>query len=183
MDTRQSFRVGAKLIALYYLIMALPTLLGVVLQILPMVQGGGETFDPLLGSSFVAMLLFPVIIGVVGFYVLRNGALFQRWTESGADFVNTEKTVEWFAVGVKLLGVYFVLSSIPTLSQRLVNFLILVSSRDSSVAMMAAEGLGMRSNFLPQIIVMMFGLLLLARGDLLTRWAFPSHERLDNIEC
>ena len=180
MDARQSFRVGTKLIALYYLILALPTCLGVVLRILPMVQGGGETFDPLLGSSFVAMLLFPVIIGVVGFYVLRDGALFQRWTDSEGDFNHTDKTVDCFALGVKLLSVYFILGSIPTLSQRLANFLLLFHSRDAGFI---TEGLGMSTNFLPQIVVIMFGLLLLARGDLLTRWAFLSKERLDNPEC
>jgi len=178
LDARQSFRVGAKLIALYYLIMALPTLLGLVFQILPMVQGPWERFDTL-GASFAAALLFPVMLAVVGLYILRDGALFQRWTESADDFDNTDNMVQCFAVGVKLFSVYFVLSSIPTLSQRLANFLLLVYSRDAGFI---AEGLGMSTNFLPQIVVIMFGLLLLARGDLLTRWAFADRQRTETSE-
>ena len=177
MDARQTFRVGAKLIASYYLILALPTLLGFVLQILPMVQGGGGRFDTLgLRSSFAVDLLFSVMLVIVGLYILRDGALFLRWTHSADDFDNTDSMVQCFAVGVKLLSVYFVLSSIPALSQRLANFLLLFYARDGGFI---TEGLGMPTNFLPQIVVILFGLLLLTRGDLLTRWAFLSKEHLD----
>lgn len=180
MDTRQSFTVGAKLIGLYYLVLAVPVLLGFVIRIMPMLGGDGENLRQF-GFAILPALVAPIVLGMVGIYFLRDGALFQRWTDSMDDIDTSDKMADYFALGVKLLGVYFVLGNIPTLSQTLANF-VFVATSDYSSAAGVAEGLGMRTNFLPSIVLILFGLVLLVRGPLLTRWAFPSRGDLGDSE-
>jgi hypothetical protein len=148
LDINHSFRLGAKLIALYYLILALPVLLGLVVSILPITAGGVGSLN-VYGFAFLPALFSPVILAVIGIYILRDGALFQRLADSNDDSDSAEKMADCFALGVKLLGVHFVLGSIPTLSTTVSNFLFVANWRDSSAAGVA-QGLGVRTNFLPQ---------------------------------
>jgi hypothetical protein len=130
---------------------------------------------------FVPMLLSPILLAAIGIYVLRDGALFQRLAYSTDDGESTEKMTDYFTLGVRLLGVHFVLGSIPTLSQTLSNFIFVANSRDSS-APGVVEGLGMSTNFLPQMVLILFGLFLLRRGNRLIWLAFPNNTRIDNAE-
>ena len=116
MDTKQSFRVGAKLIGLYYLIMALPVLLGLVGMVLPMFRGGMGALNDL-GLQIVPVLFGPVLLGAVGLYVLRDGALFQRLACSQDDRESPGRTTKYFNLGVKLLGVHLILGNIPALGR------------------------------------------------------------------
>lgn len=175
MDAKQYFRLGAQLIGLYYLVWALPIFVG----ILPWFIDGVKSSDRF-GLEFIRVLLAPIILFSVGFYLLRGGSFVQRLASEMIDGNSNERMAEFFTLGVKLFGIHLVLGNIPVVLSVLSNFLFAVSTR-SGVAV--AEGLGMKTNFFPYLVLIMFGILLLVRGELLTRWAFPTDSEAEAADC
>jgi len=180
MDSKSWFLIGAKLIGLFYLIFALPVLLGIIPMLSYMTLGWDPT-PRMFGAQAVLLLLSPILLGGVGLQLLRSGSLLSRLALKEGPEEEQSQTVEFFTVGVKLYGVYICVANIPTLLSSLSHFLFLANS-SYGVGRGVAEGLGLRTNFLPALVSIMFGVLLFFRGELLSRWAFADRQRVETSE-
>jgi len=175
MDSKNYFLIGTKLIGLFYLIFALPVLLGIIPMIFYMTLGWDPT-TRMFEAQAVLLLLSPILLGGIGIQLLRNGSFLSRLALKDGSDERSSQTAEFFTVGVKLYGIYLCVANIPAFLSSLSHFLFVANS-SYGVGRGVTEGLGLRTNFLPALVSIMFGVLLFFRGELLSRWAFADRQR------
>jgi hypothetical protein len=134
------------------------------------------------GAQGLPLLLIPFVLGGVGLYLLRDGSLIHRVAFQSDGHESTIRLAELFTLGVKLYGIYLVIGNIPVLATLLSNFLFVANSIDYGTGHGIAEGLGMRTNFLPTLVSMLFGVLLIFRGELLSSWAFAERRNVKDTD-
>jgi hypothetical protein len=170
MDQKHLFEIGARLVGLYFLAGTLPYLVGSITQAVVLFETTGHLFarEKLYDTlSFVSDILL-VVIGVCllkGHYFVRR-ILFQEQESAPAS-----RMKEFFTVGVKLVGILLAVGTIPRLTRSLSYFFFIVTADTYSSA---AQIMGGRSYFVPELASILFGMLLCVRGELLSAWAFPS---------
>jgi hypothetical protein len=171
MDQKDYFQLGAKLIGLYSLMLALPVLLG-ILPTLIAVAGDGTKASEQFGVQHLVLFAAPVLMAAFGFYLLKSRAFVDRITLNEIDSVSSPKLPEYFTVGTKLYGVLLVVGSLPSFLKSLANFLFALNQLYPQAEI--AEATGIRINFVPDLAMIGFGIFLLLKGEIVTLWAFPS---------
>lgn len=74
------------------------------------------------------------------------------------------------------------MGTIPIFLRVLSNYL-LVETSPYTAGGMVAQLLGMKTDFRPQLVSVIFGVLLFFRGELLTSWAFPLDNEPAKMDC
>ena len=174
MSAGQYFLAGAKLIGLYYLIWGLISLVSAILF---MPKAGQAMIG--MGYSYAPLLIIPVVLMFLSIYLMK-GRQFVRLIEFDSDEGEEEETKlgNLFTVFVKLFGIYLIIGNLTGFASDLANYLWVIgdaSPYESRAAV--AELFGRRTNILPTVMSMLFGVLLLCRGELLAYWAFKRKEQ------
>src|SRR5262249_5266878 len=108
-----------------------------------------------------------------GVYLLKSRAFSHRLCSEETDGVSNSKLAEYFAVGAKLYGIFLIVGTIPKFLTLLANFLFVVN-RGFPEADIVTAATGLRTNFVPDLAMIIFGILLLFKSETVTLWAFPS---------
>lgn len=169
MTEKDYFQVGAKLIGLYCLVLMLPVLLGVLSTIIVI---AGNTSDPL-GVQHIPLFASPILMVALGVYLLKSRAFAHRISFEGIGGMSNSKLPEYFTVGTKLYGVFLIVGTIPSFLTLLANFLFVVNQRVRYADIVTAAT-GLKTNFVPDLAMIIFGIFLLFKGEIVTLWAFPS---------
>ena len=98
MDSKSYFVIGTKLIGLFYLIFALPVLLGIIPMIFYMTLGWDPT-TRMFEAQSVLLLLSPVLLGGIGVQLLWSGSLLSRLAFKDGSDERPLQTAEFFTVG------------------------------------------------------------------------------------
>jgi hypothetical protein len=173
MTQKDYFEVGAKLIGLYSLVYVLTTLLGLLPTVITLVSSGkvADKFSVYHLLSIISL----VLLTFVGFYLLRARRSVHRIALPTNESAPGENLHGYFTIGTKLYGIFVALGTIPPFLKSLANFLFFWT-QDFQHADIVSEATSTRVNFAPDLAVIIFGIFLFLRGELLTRWAFPSRE-------
>jgi len=180
MNQNQYFQIGAKLIGLYYLVMAMISIVSILPAFFAVPRARGTFYG--IKFSYVPLLIVPVLLAVVALFLIR-GSSFARYVELESGSSQTSaKMAEFFTVGAKLYGIYLIIGNLQNFARVLSNYLWLISDPSPySSRGLAAEATGIGTNFFPQLVSIMFGILLLLRGELLTRWALPTNNETKEV--
>ena len=127
--------------------------------------------------SIISVLL----LTAVGLYLLRARRFVHRINFPTNESALGENLPNYFTIGTKLYGLFVALGTIPPFLKSLANFLFFLI-QDFQHADIVAEATSTRVNFAPDLAVIIFGIFLFLRGELLTRWAFPSSEEDMNTD-
>jgi cytochrome c biogenesis factor len=177
MDQKDYFQLGVKLIGLYSLVLALPVLLGILPTVIA-VAGKSTKVSEQFGVQHLPLFASPILMATLGFYLLKSRAFADRICFNGINNVSSLKLPEYFTVGTKLYGVLLVVGTIPGFLKLLANFLFALNHLSPHADTLTGET-GLRINFLPDLAMIGFGILLLLKGEIVTSWAFPSSEEND----
>ena len=177
MSQKDYFQLGAKLIGLYSLVLALPVLLGILPTVIA-VAGNSTKVSEQFGVQHLPLFASPILLATLGFYLLKSRAFVDRIHFNEIDSVSSSKLPEYFTVGTKLYGVLLVVGTIPSVLKLLANFLF-VLSQASPYAEIVNDATGLRINFVPDLAMIGFGIFLFLKGEIVTSWAFPSREEND----
>jgi hypothetical protein len=169
MDQKDYFQLGAKLIGLYCLILALPVLLGILPTVIA-VAGNSPKVSEQFGVQQLPVFASPILLAILGVYLLKSQAFVDRICLNGIDNVSSSKLPEYFTVGAKLYGVFLIVGTLPTFLNLLGNFLFAFNYLSD----MTTGEAGLRINFVPDLAMIGFGIFLLLKGETITSWAFPS---------
>jgi len=85
MDQKDYFQLGAKLIGLYSLILALPVLLGILPTVIAVTRNSTKVSEQF-GVQHLPLFAAPILLAILGFYLLKSRAFVDR-------FVSTKLTV------------------------------------------------------------------------------------------
>ena len=173
MNQRGYFQVGMKLIGLYFVAYSLIALLGSVSTVISFVSSNKEADK--FGIHYFLSIVSPMLLMAIALYLLRSLKFLPRIAFPNSDTAPSENLAGYFTIGTKLYGAFVAVGAMPTFLKSLANFLF-VANQDSPHAGVAAWATGLRINFAPELAVIIFGIFLFLRGELLTRWAFPSPE-------
>ena len=180
MEQKHLFETGAKLVGLYFLVQAFPYLVGSITRAAVLIATTGQAFGRNKLYDTLA-LASDVLLVVISLFLLRAPQFVRWFAFEEQEDASTSRMEQFFTVGVKLFGVLLAVGTIPSLMRALSYFLFIASSpRDSADT--AAHVMGSRGYFVPQLVSIMFGVLLVFRGELLTRWAFPRAEETDQAD-
>lgn len=179
MNQRDYFQVGVKLIGLYSLVYVLTTLLGVLPTVIAFV--GSSKMADKFSVHHLLSIISVLLLTVVGLYLLRARRFVHRINFPTNESAPSENLHDYFTIGTKLYGVFVALGTIPPFLKSLANFLFF-STQDFQHADIITEASNIRVNFAPDLAVIIFGIFLFLRGELLTRWAFPSREEDMNTD-
>jgi hypothetical protein len=177
MDQKDYFQLGAKLIGLYSLMLALPVLLGILPMVIA-VAGNSTKVSGQFGVQHLPLFASPILMATLGFYLLKSRAFVDRICFNGIDNVSSSKLPEYFTVGTKLYGVLLVVGTIPSFLQLLANFLFALNHLSPHAGILT-DATGFRTNFVPDLAMIGFGIFLFLKGEIVTSWAFPSREEND----
>jgi len=147
MDARYYFVLGSKLIGLYCLVLAPIYFVPVVGSIFTR-----STYQPeeagYFRAIFLALILVPVLLAGIGFYLVRDGAFVHNlaFPENGSHLTLGMEGL--FTLAIKLYGVFLATSSIPHLLRMLSNF-IFVADMPYDFRNTVADSMGIKTDFLP----------------------------------
>ena len=181
MEQRHVFEIGARLLGLYFLVLVLPYLFGSITQAVVLFGTTGQVFvrDKL---NDTLTLVSDVLLVVIALCLLKGSHFLRRIVFPELEDVSTSRMEEYFTVGVKLLGVFLAVRTIPSLMRALSYFLFIATSPSDSAGT-AVHFMGSKAYFVPQLVSILFGVLLVFRGELLTKWAFPADQEPEQSDC
>ena len=177
MDQKDYFQLGAKLIGLYSLILALLVLLGILPTLIAVTRNSTKVSEQF-GVQHLPLFAAPILLAILGFYLLKSRAFVDRVCFNEIDSVSSSKLREYFTVGTKLYGVLLVVGTIPGFLKLLANFLFALNHLSHHADTLTGET-GLRINFVPDLAMIGFGLFLLFKGEFVTLWSFPSSKEND----
>jgi hypothetical protein len=169
MTQKDHFQVGAKLIGLYFLMLALPIFLGIFPMVIAVTSSSPKVSDQF-GVQHLPLFASPILVAVLGLYLLKSHRLVHRVFFEDGQHIRTSGLPEYFTVGAKLYGVFLIVGTLPTFLKLLGNFLFAFNYLSD----MTTGEAGLRINFVPDLAMIGFGLFLLLKGEVITLWAFPS---------
>jgi hypothetical protein len=103
--------------------------------------------------------------------LLKSRAFAHRICFKEIDSVSSSKLPEYFTVGAKLYGVFLVVGTLLSFLKLLANFLFALNHL-SPHADIVTDATGFRTNFVPDLATIGFGIFLLLKGEVVTLWAF-----------
>jgi hypothetical protein len=170
MDARYYFVLGSKLIGLYCLVLALIYFVPVIGSIFTRSIYAPEDVG-YVKIVFFALILVPVLLAGIGFYLMRDGALVHNlaFPEDSSNLTLGMESV--FTLAIKLYGVFLVTSSIPNLMRIFSNFVFVANLRSPSRDIIA-DFMGINRDFLPSLVSILLGVYFLLRGETITELAF-----------
>jgi hypothetical protein len=177
MSQKDYFEVGAKLIGVYALVLALPILFGFLPTVFTLIADARKVFTQF-GVSYLPLLASPIVVAAIGIYLLKGRGLSQRIFLDETESSSNRTLSEYFTVGAKLYGIMLALGTVPSFLNLLANFLFVVHEK-SPYADLANAATGLQTNFLPDFAVIVFGIFLLLKGEVVTSWAFPPKDEHD----
>jgi len=177
MNQKDYFQAGAKLIGLYSLVLVLPVLLAILPTVITVASNSTQVSDQF-GVQHLPLIASPILLAALGFYLLKSQVFVHRMFFKESESVSSSKLPEYFTVGAKLCGVFLVVGTIPSFLQLLANFLF-VLNQASPHADIAIDATGLKTNFVPGLAMIGFGIFLVLKGEIVTLWAFPSSEEND----
>ena len=180
MNQRDYFQVGVKLIGLYSLVYVLNILFGVLPTVFALLSIG-KVADKLSVHHLLSIVSL-LLLAAVGFYLLRAPRFLHRLAFPKDASAPSENLHDYFAIGTKLYGVFVALGTIPPFLKSLANFLFF-STQDFQHADIVTEASNIRVNFAPELAVIIFGIFLFLKGELLTTWAFPAAKESQPGDC
>ena len=181
MEQRHVFEIGARLLGLYFLVLVFPYVFTGITQAVILLGTTGQVFarDKLHDTLSLVSDLLQVVIGLC---LLKGAYFIRRIAFQEQESTLTSPMKEFFTVGVKLFGVFLAVRTISSFMRALSYFLFIATSPSDSVDT-AIFVMGSKAYFVPQLVSILFGVLLFFRGELLTRWAFPADPEPEHSEC
>jgi len=176
MTQKDYFQVGAKLIGLYFMMLALPIFLGIFPMVIAVTSSSEKVSDQF-GVQHLPLFASPILVAVLGLYLLKSHRFVHRVFFEDGQHIRTSGLPEYFTVGAKLYGVFLIVGTLPTFLKLLGNFLFAFNYL-SHADMITGEA-GLRINFVPDLAMIGFGIFLLFKAEIITAWAFPSGEEDD----
>jgi len=180
MSQRDYFQVGAKLIGLYCLVLVVPVFLGLLPTVI-MLAGDSTKVSDQFGFQLLPLFASPILLGTLGLYLLKSRSFGDRIVHTGTVSASASKLPEYFTAGAKLYGVFLVAGTIPGFLKLLANFLFVLNQASPHADIVTAVT-GLRINFVPDLAMIGFGILLLLKGELVTIWAFPTAEEEQTVD-
>lgn len=178
MDARYYFILGSKLIGLYCLVLALMYFVPVIGSIFTR-----STYQPeeagYFRAIFLALLLVPVLLAGIGFYLVRDGTFVHdlAFPKNGSHL--TLGMEDLFTLAIKLYGVFLATSSIPHLFRMLSSF-VFVAGMPYDFRNTLADSMGFKTDFLPSLVSILLGIYFLFRGETITGLAFRKPRGIDS---
>jgi hypothetical protein len=178
MTPPQVLEVGSKLIGLYVLVASLPLLLSATIGLL--LPGAWEQTSSSPVRIYIAIsVLGLVIYALLGWVLLRKSKVIVRYAFGNTDALVRSSDKNFFTIGVKLLGVFTAMTELLTLVRVLSNSTTF--ARLSGEHKTIFEWIGVATNYLPPLILVLAGTWLFFRGELLSGWAFAEHNSPDDV--
>jgi hypothetical protein len=171
MSPTQCFLIGAKVIGLYFLIWGIISVESLLVTFFAAPRIPGAMFG--FGTLSLPLVLVPLILIVVAIYLIRQPGILRLANIETEDGVESAFDIrEIFGTAVKLFGVYLIIANFESFVSVLSNYLWVVADSNNGTRAQVAEAFGQRTNVLPALTAMLFGILLVRRGDLLASGAY-----------
>ncbi|MSP38150.1 MAG: hypothetical protein EXR70_06635 [Deltaproteobacteria bacterium] len=181
MSQQQLFELGSKFIGLYCMVMSVPNLVSGVLEIILPKATREPRLDSFTSLSSVIFTLSFLLLSGIGLFVFRRADVVRKFAFAGDDQVYDSKLEEPFAIGVKLFGAFLFLRTLPRFLRQLSQYIFIVNS-SLDFPPVASPLMERLTNFLPDLVSLLFGLLLFFRGELLSCWAFATNKPSESID-
>jgi hypothetical protein len=178
---QQLFELGSKFIGLYCMVMSLPSLVSGVLEIILPKATREPRLDSFTSLSSVIFTLSFLLLFGIGLFVFRRADVVRKFAFAGDDPVYDTNLEEPFTIVIKLFGASLFLRTLPRFLRLVSQYIFVVNS---SLAFPPVTSVFMEklTNFLPDLVSLLFGLLLFLRGELLSRWAFAVNKPNESID-
>ena len=111
MNQRGYFRVGMKLIGLYFVVYSLIALLGSLSTVISLVTSNKE--QEKFGIHYFLSMVTPILLLAVAIYLLRTRKFLNRIAFPNSDSAPSEKFESYFTIGTKLYGAFVAVGTIP----------------------------------------------------------------------
>jgi len=182
MKLRYYFILGSRLIGLYCLVLALLYFLPVIPSFFVTSARSGEEAD-YYRIIHVFLVLTPVLLTIVGLYLIRGGAFIHGVAFPENDTASSVSRMEdLFTLGIKLYGVFLAAASIPHLLKLLANYIVVANSPYDFAGTVADLVGGIETDFVPYLVSMLLGLYFVVWGETITRLAFWKRREEDSEE-
>ncbi len=169
MTPPQLLEVGSRLIGLYLLAASVPILLSVTVGLL--FSNNWEQMDGSPLKIYIAISIFGLIVYMlIGWALIRKSGFGLRFVFKESGELSGSHIKDTFTIGVKLFGAFVAMAEFLSFIRLLSNS-SMVSSLVGEHANMA-ESIGVATNFIPSMVLVLAGFLLFFRGELLSNWAF-----------
>lgn len=175
MNQREWFILGSKLVGLYCLALAVPTFIthGSAIFI---PAGYPEDMARMYRVYGFLMILTPVLLGLFGFYLIKNGAIVHQLAYPGGASGGLD-TEGLFTIGIKVYGVYLLAGSTVE-GLKIISGYIFVSNAPAYMSTVQ-ELYGLQTNLLPTLGSAALAIFFLLGGQSLARLAVAGVQKND----
>ncbi len=174
MNSREYFILGSKLLGVWCLFMSILTLGAAITTF----AGGPEMGDEYANIMFLTRIvtrIIPIVYIVVGIYLLKNGTVLHNFAYPPEDSPQQSFDLpEKFALFLKLLGVYLIVSYFPDLLKSILSYF--TYSNAPPAFDLFREKQFTYVNLLPSVVGILLGFYLLKSGQFFIRLSFDTKD-------
>lgn len=180
MNSRDYFVLGSKLLGVYCLFLSIGHLAAAIMT-LPDYLGLSGEYSRIMFLYRVVITVIPVLYLFFGFYLVKNGSAIHNLAYASPEPENVQMDVrDKFALFLKLLGMYLIVSYFPDMLKSISSYLTYTNAPE--VYNLFQQKQFAYVTFAPSVAGVFLGFYLLRSGEVFVRIAFKSMDALKEAQ-